>query len=57
MKKRILYIGSAVLVIAIGYLAYKTLGSTKQTVSFETARIEKGTISNTITATGTLTNT
>jgi len=54
MKKRILYIGSAVLVIAIGYLAYKTLGSTKQTVSFETARIEKGTISNTITATGTL---
>jgi len=54
MKKRIIYIGSAVVVLAIGYLAYRSLGSAKQTVSFETAKIERGTISNTITATGTL---
>ena len=54
MKKRIIYIGSAVVVLAIGYLAYRSLGSAKQTVTFETAKIEKGTISNTITATGTL---
>ena len=54
MKKSIIYIGSAVAVLAIGYLAYKTLGTTKETVSFETVKIEKGTISNTITATGTL---
>jgi HlyD family secretion protein len=54
MKKSIIYIGSAVVVLAIGYLAYRSLGSAKQTVSFETAKIEKGTISNTITATGTL---
>lgn len=53
MKKSIIYIGSAV-VLAIGYLAYRSLGSAKQTVSFETAKIERGTISNTITATGTL---
>lgn len=54
MKKSIIYIGSAVVVLAIGYLGYKTLGTTKQTVSFETAKVERGTISNTITATGTL---
>jgi HlyD family secretion protein len=54
MKKRIIYIGSAIVVIAIGYLVYRSLGNTKQTVSFETAKIERGTISNTITATGTL---
>jgi HlyD family secretion protein len=54
MKKRIIYIGSAVVVLAIGYLGYRSLGSTKQTVSFETAKVEKGTISNTVTATGTL---
>ena len=54
MKKSIIYIGSAVVVLAIGYLAYRSLGTTKQAVSFETAKIEKGTISNTITATGTL---
>jgi len=54
MKKRILYIGSAVLLLAIGFLAYRSLGSAKQTVSLETAKVEKGTISNTITATGTL---
>jgi len=54
MKKSIIYIGSAIVVFAIGFLVYRSLGSTKQTVTFETAKIGKGTISNTITATGTL---
>jgi len=54
MKKRIIYIGSAIVVLAIGFLVYRSLGKTQQKVTIETARIEKGTISNTITATGTL---
>ena len=54
MKKSLLYIGSAVVVLAIGYVAYISFGRTKQTISIETAKIEKGTISNTVTATGTL---
>ena len=54
MKKSLLYIGSAVVVLAIGYVAYTSLVKTKQTVAVETAKIEKGTISNTVTATGTL---
>ena len=54
MKKRIIYIGLAVVVLAGAYLGYRSLKSTKQTISFETAKIERGTISNTITATGTL---
>ena len=54
MKKSIIYIGSAVVVLAAGFLIYKSVTKTKQTVSIETAKVERGTISNTITATGTL---
>ena len=54
MKKSIIYIGSAVIVLAAGFLIYKTVGKTKQSVSIETAKVERGTISNTVTATGTL---
>lgn len=54
MKKRIIYIGSAVVVLAAGFLIYKSVGNTKQTVSIESAKVERGTISNTVTATGTL---
>lgn len=54
MKKRIIYIGSAIVLMAIGFLGFKSLNGTNQTVSVETAKIERGTISNTITATGTL---
>ena len=54
MKKSIIYIGSAVVVLAAGFLIYKSVTKTKQTVSIETAKVEKGTISNTVTATGTL---
>ncbi len=54
MKKKIIYIGSAAVLIAVGFLLYRALGSSKQTISFETAKVERGTICNTITATGTL---
>ena len=54
MKKRFIYIGSAIVVIVVGFLVYKSLSKPKQTVSVETAKIEKGSISNTVTATGTL---
>jgi len=54
MKKNLLYIGSAVVLIVIGFFVYTSFGSTEKTVSFETAKIGKGSISNTITATGTL---
>ena len=54
MKKKILYIGSAVGLLVIGFFVYRSFAGTEQTISFETAKIEKGSISNTITATGTL---
>ena len=54
MKKNLLYIGSAVVLVAIGFFVYKSFASTEKTISFETAKIGKGTISNTVTATGTL---
>jgi len=54
MKKKLLFIGSAVVLIVVGFLVYKSFGSTDKTISFETAKISKGTISNTVTATGTL---
>jgi len=54
MKKSLIYIGSAVVVLAAGFLIYKSVTKTKQTVSIETAKVERGTVSNTVTATGTL---
>jgi len=54
MKKKFIYIGLAIIVLAIGFLGYKSLSKPKQNVSIETAKVERGTISNTITATGTL---
>ncbi|MFA5327302.1 MAG: efflux RND transporter periplasmic adaptor subunit [Prolixibacteraceae bacterium] len=54
MKKKYLYIGLAVIILAAGFFAFKSLSKTEEKISFETAKIEKGTISNTITATGTL---
>lgn len=54
MKKRLIYIGSAVVIIVVGFLVYKSLSKPKETVSVETAKIERGSISNTVTATGTL---
>lgn len=54
MKKKLIYIGSAVIVLVAGFLVYKSLSKPKASVSIETAKIERGTISNTVTATGTL---
>ena len=54
MKKKYLYIGSALVILAVGLFAFRMLKSAEQTYSFETAKVGKGSISNTITATGTL---
>lgn len=54
MKKKFIYIASAVVVLVVGFLVYKSMSKPKATVSVETARVERGTISNTVTATGTL---
>lgn len=54
MKKRLIYIGSAVVILVVGFLVYKSLSKPKESVSVETAKIERGSISNTVTATGTL---
>ncbi|WP_101311062.1 efflux RND transporter periplasmic adaptor subunit [Labilibaculum manganireducens] len=54
MKKKFIYIGSVVVILAIGFFISRSLGSNKKSITVETAKIEKGTISNTITATGTL---
>ena len=54
MKKKYLYTGSALLLVALCYLAFTFFRSAEQTFSFETVKVGKGTISNTITATGTL---
>ena len=54
MKKKLLFIGSALVLIVVGFLVYKSFGSADKTISFETSKISKGTISNTVTATGTL---
>lgn len=54
MKKKILYIGSAVVILIAGYFGFRSFQSAEQIFAFETAKIGKGTISNTITATGTI---
>lgn len=54
MKKKVLYIGSAVVLLAVSYFGFRSFRSAEQTISFETAKIGKGTISNTITASGTI---
>jgi len=54
MKKKILYIGSAVVILVAGYFGFRSFQSAEQIFAFETAKIGKGTISNTITATGTI---
>ncbi len=54
MKKKYLYSGSALAVVAIGFIAFTLFKTAEQTYTFETAKVGKGTISNTITATGAL---
>ncbi len=54
MKKKFIYIGSAVIILAVGFFVLRSLRSTNQTFAFDTTKIEKGTISSTVTATGKL---
>ena len=54
MKKKYLYSGSAILLLAVGFYAFTLFRSSEQTFTFETVKVGKGTISNTVTATGTL---
>ena len=54
MKKKLLFIGFGIILLVISLFVYKSFGSADKTVSFETAKISRGTISNTVTATGTL---
>jgi len=54
MKKRILYTTAAILILAAGYFGFRSFRNAEQTFAFETAKIGKGTISKTVTATGTL---
>lgn len=55
MKKKVLITGAVVIVIAIaGLLALKPFSKKEAEVSFNTVKVEKGTITNTVTATGTI---
>ena len=54
MKRKYFYTGSALLLLTIGFLAFTMFRSAEQTFTFETVKVGKGTISNTVTATGTL---
>lgn len=54
MKKKMIYIALAMAVLAVGFFGLRSFKSTSETFAFETVRIEKGTISNTVTATGKL---
>ena len=54
MKKKYLYSGSVIVILVIAFFAFTLFKSAEQTFSFETAKVGKGTISNTVTATGTL---
>lgn len=54
MKKKFIFIGAALVILASGFIAFRAYNSSEQTFSIETARIGKGTIASTVTATGKL---
>lgn len=54
MKKKFIFIGAALVILATGFFAFRAYNSSEQTFAFETALLGKGTISNTVTATGKL---
>ena len=54
MKKKLIYIVIAAVVIVGGLLAFKMFGGSKQTIAFKTEKVGRSTISNTVTATGTI---
>ncbi len=54
MKKRNLYIIIAIVLIAGGFAAYKLMSGKESKINIETDTVKRATISNTVTATGTL---
>lgn len=54
MKKNLIYTASVTLFLVLGIMAFMFFRSAEQTYTFETVKLGKGNISNTITATGTL---
>lgn len=54
MKKRIVIITGIVAVIAVIILALKPFSKSSESVSFETVKVQRGSLSNTVTATGTI---
>ncbi|MFN8210695.1 MAG: efflux RND transporter periplasmic adaptor subunit [Bacteroidales bacterium] len=54
MKKRIVIITGIVAVIAVIILALKPFPKSSESVSFETVKVQRGSLSNTVTATGTI---
>ena len=55
MKKKVLIISAVVVVVAVvAVLAFKPFGKKEAVATFETAKVEKGNITNTVTATGTI---
>src|SRR5512133_1173773 len=54
MKKKTLITGSVAIVAVLVILALKPFGKKEAAITFETAKVEKGNISNTVTATGTI---
>lgn len=54
MKKKFIYIGSAVAVVVVALVILKANSASKISFAIETAKLGKGNISNTVTATGTL---
>ena len=54
MKKKVLIIAGVVVLVAIALLIIKPFGKKKTEVTFETVKVEKGNITNTVTATGTI---
>ena len=54
MKKTAFIIGGVLIALAIVILALKPFSKKENSYSFETVKVQKGTISNTVTATGTI---
>ncbi|HEX2968105.1 MAG TPA: efflux RND transporter periplasmic adaptor subunit [Bacteroidales bacterium] len=54
MKKRTIIIVAVLVLAVVAVLALKPFGKKEAAVTFETVKVEKGTITNTVTATGTI---
>jgi HlyD family secretion protein len=54
MKKKFIYTGIAVVIVVVAIIVLKGNSAAKATFAIETGKVERGNISNTVTATGTL---